>query len=94
VAVSTKPPSQYATDGDLAARQRPWWSGRREPRFDLFSWVLDLAGVIPGSKQRVLDAGCGNGAYEVAMHERGHRGLRVALDLSAACSPMSTTRWA
>jgi len=77
------PPSQYATDANLAARQRFWAVSRREPAFDLFPWVLDLAGVGPDSVAAVLDVGCGNGRYEHQMEGRRHRGQRVALDLSA-----------
>jgi len=84
------PSSQYATDGNLASRQRLWSTGRREPEFDLFSWVLDLAEVTRGSSQNILDVGCGNGAYERALVERGHRGLRVAVDLSAGMLPLVT----
>jgi hypothetical protein len=53
------PPDQYADDRNLRARQRFWQ--HQSPFFDVVSWVLDLAGLAPG--QRVLDAGCGNGAY-------------------------------
>ena len=49
---------QYATDVNLAARQRLWAISRREPDFDLFTWVLQW---VEGD--RVLDVGCGNGAY-------------------------------
>jgi SAM-dependent methyltransferase len=56
---------------------------RRVPEFDLFSWVLDQSGVTEGTAQRVLDVGCGNGAYERALVQRGHQGQRVAADLSA-----------
>ncbi len=77
------PPSQYATDANLAARQRFWAVSRREPAFDLFPWVLDLAGVDPDSNADVLDVGCGNGRYEHQLEGRRHRGRRVALDLSS-----------
>jgi SAM-dependent methyltransferase len=82
------PPSQYATDRNLASRQRLWATSRRVPDFDLFSWVLDLAGVTRGATQSILDVGCGNGAYERALVERGHRGRRVAVDLSPGMLPL------
>lgn len=77
------PPSQYATDANLAARQHLWASARRVPPFDLYTWVLDRAGVVPGRLSSLLDLGCGNGGYETALERRGHRGPRVAADLSA-----------
>jgi SAM-dependent methyltransferase len=75
--------AQYADDRNLAARQHLWAISRREPGFDLFGWVLGLAGIEHGGTQRVLDVGCGNGAYERALAVRGHRGPSVAVDLSA-----------
>jgi SAM-dependent methyltransferase len=80
--VSATPPSQYADDRNLAARQRLWATSRREPNFDLFTWVLDLARIVPGEMQGVLDVGCGNGTYELKLAERGHQGALVAADLS------------
>jgi SAM-dependent methyltransferase len=77
------PPSQYATDLNLAARQHLWTVSRRDPPFDLYPWVLDVAGLGNGSTADVLDLGCGNGRYEQLLAERGHGGARVALDLSA-----------
>jgi SAM-dependent methyltransferase len=88
--MAMNPPSQYATDRNLALRQRLWSTGRREPEFDLFSWVLDLAGITQGQTQSILDVGCGNGAYERALVRRGHRGQRVAMDLSAGMLPLVT----
>jgi SAM-dependent methyltransferase len=82
------PPTQYSTDENLASRQRLWSTSRRVPEFDLFSWVLDLGGITSGSTQSTLDVGCGNGAYERALTTRGHRGPRVALDLSAGMLPL------
>lgn len=55
------PPSQYATDANLRARQRLW--EHQQPPFDLVSWVLELAEVGRRSTERVLDVGCGNGLY-------------------------------
>jgi SAM-dependent methyltransferase len=43
--VLPNPPRQYATDCNLAARQRLWSTSRREPSFDLFAWVIDVAGI-------------------------------------------------
>ena len=79
----TNPTGQYATEGNLASRQRLWATSRREPNFDFVSWVLDLAGIARGDTQRVLDVGCGNGLYERAFVKRGHQGPLVAVDLSA-----------
>jgi SAM-dependent methyltransferase len=76
VLMTLNPPGQYADDRNLRARQRLWQHQR--PVFDIAGWVLGLAGLAPG--QRVLDAGCGNGAYLRAL--RG-RPVRVAgCDLS------------
>jgi SAM-dependent methyltransferase len=54
-------PSQYATEDNLAARQRLWKISPRLPPFSLFSWLVDLARLHGG--ERVLEVGCGNGAY-------------------------------
>jgi SAM-dependent methyltransferase len=81
--VAINPPTQYATTGNLAARQRLWTSGRREPAFDLIPWVVELAGLSGGDRRAVLDVGCGNGRYEQALVAAGHVGTRVAVDLSA-----------
>ena len=60
-------PNQYATDINLRARQRLWQ--HQEPPFDLFEWVLELTDAGPGC--RVLDVGCGNGAYRERLRARG-----------------------
>jgi SAM-dependent methyltransferase len=88
--MTMNPPSQYATDRNLASRQRLWSTSRRVPEFDLFSWVLDLAGITQGQTQSILDVGCGNGSYERALVSRRHSGLRVAIDLSAGMLPLVT----
>ena len=51
--------TQYATDANLAARQRLWNESHREPAFDLFEWVLSL---VP-ARGRTVEVGCGNGSY-------------------------------
>jgi SAM-dependent methyltransferase len=71
--MTLNPPAQYADDRNLRARQRLWL--HQDPPFDLVSWVLDLAGLAPGS--RVLDVGCGNGRYL--------RAMRVRQILAAGC---------
>lgn len=59
--MSLNPPTQYADDRNLAARQRLWHHQR--PPFDIVGWVLDLALAGREATERLLDAGCGNGAY-------------------------------
>lgn len=66
--MSLNPPTQYATDVNLRARQRLW--EEQQPPFDIVSWVLDAAGLQAVTTARVLDVGCGNGAYLTRMRTR------------------------
>jgi len=52
------PGAQYATDVNLAARQRLWNLSPRDRELDTFAW---LASQVEGS--RVVEIGCGNGRY-------------------------------
>ncbi len=71
------PPTQYATDRNLADRQRLW--SHQRGGVSLVGWVLDL--VDWSSVDRVLDVGCGNGHYLEAIEGRGVGA--VGCDLSA-----------
>ncbi len=69
-----------ARPGDMLfgrARQRFW--RHQSPYFDIVSWVLDLARLVPG--MRVLDVGCGNGVYLGTLARRQVRA--AGCDLSA-----------
>jgi SAM-dependent methyltransferase len=57
----TLPPTQYATDANLAARQRLWRESEQTPALDFHGWVLGVAGIRPGDA--VAEMGCGNGDY-------------------------------
>lgn len=67
--VTLNPSTQYATDANLRARQR-LWEQQRSP-FDLVAWVLGVAALDDFAEPRVLDVGCGNGAYVRRLRERG-----------------------
>ncbi|HUB41183.1 MAG TPA: methyltransferase domain-containing protein [Streptosporangiaceae bacterium] len=69
---------QYRTDGNLAARQSIY--AYQDPRIDLVSTVLGLAGLT--GAETVVDVGCGNGIYLAGLAHRGHRGLMAGVDLS------------
>ena len=56
------PPTQYATEDNLLARQRLWGQSPRDRDFDFHGWVIALAEIT--GDDRVLDVGCGNGAYQ------------------------------
>ena len=70
---------QYASDRNLAARQSIY--AYQDPMLDIWSRAFELAALE--REHRVLDIGCGNGRYLGALRERGHRGGRWGLDLSA-----------
>lgn len=69
---------QYRTDANLAARQSIY--AYQEPRIDLVSTVLGLAGLT--GAETVLDVGCGNGIYLAGLTRAGHGGPMVGVDLS------------
>ena len=79
---------QYATDGNLAARQAIYRF--QQPRRVLWQDTLDLAGLR--GDEAVLDAGCGNGSYLAALAQRQHRGLVVGMDLSPGMLDAARTR--
>ena len=43
--MALNPPTQYADDRNLRARQRLW--EQQDPWFDLGAWTLELAGITP-----------------------------------------------
>ena len=75
------PPTQYATEDNLAARQRLWAISRYEPAFSLYPWVLGLAGLRGG--EAVLEVGCGNGSYLELVEAVG---LDVSPGMVAVCA--------
>ena len=87
--MTSNPPTQYADDRNLRARQRLW--DHQEPSFDLVGWVLDLAGV--DADRHVLDVGCGNGAYLTRMVERGVAAVGCDLSLGMLhAAPANSSR--
>ena len=85
--MSLNPPTQYADDANLRARQRLWES--QQPPFDITGWVLGLAGLVAGFDGRVLDVGCGNGMYLRELRARGIHAIGCDVSfgmLSAALS--------
>jgi SAM-dependent methyltransferase len=69
---------QYGDDRNLRARQSIYAFQR--PIVDIWGDSLDLARLR--GDERVLDVGCGNGAYLGALRGRAHRGLVCGGDLS------------
>ena len=88
--MSLNPPTQYATDVNLRARQRLW--EHQQPPFDLVSWVLDVAGLDAGSPAKVLDVGCGNGVYlrELRRRRIDALGCDLSPGMLAAARPHPT----
>lgn len=83
--MALNPPTQYADDRNLAARQRLWAISAIEPDVDVNDWALDLAD--PAAAGLVLDAGCGNGKALALLRDRGARA--VGADLSPGMAATS-----
>ena len=69
---------QYRTEANLCARQSIY--AFQQPRVDLPRVVLDLA--APTSDDRVIDVGCGNGAYLSELDRRDVCRSVTGVDLS------------
>lgn len=83
--VSLNPPTQYANENNLRARQRFW--EQQSPPSDIVHWVLDVAGLTPGLlKPRIIDVGCGNGAYLGALRRRGMTAVGVDISIGMLCA--------
>lgn len=80
----------YGSGAKLAARQDLYrW---QQPRIDLAGWVLDQ--IDWSGTERVLDLGCGNGAYLRRLVERiGPRGAVLGLDLSHGMLDELSRNW-
>ena len=79
---------QYASDGNVAARQAIYAFER--PRFDLPAAVIGLLGLT--GAETVVDIGCGNGLYLAELAGRGHRGPVLGVDLSPGMLAAARTR--
>src|ERR1700683_3145780 len=64
---------QYATPGNLAARQAIY--AYQRPVIAFYDWALDLAELDGG--ERILDIGCGNGGHLGKLPCYGDHGLLV-----------------
>jgi SAM-dependent methyltransferase len=73
------PPTQYATEVNLRARQRLWELSRYDPPFSLYPWVIELAALR--GNEAILEVGCGNGPY---LERVTAVGLDVSLGMLAA----------
>jgi ubiquinone/menaquinone biosynthesis C-methylase UbiE len=69
---------QYASETNLAARQSIY-QYRTQP-FRLHPAVIDLASLT--GAERMLDVGCGNGAYLYELARRKHSGMVCGFDMS------------
>jgi SAM-dependent methyltransferase len=70
---------QYRDDSNLSARQAIYVY--QQPRIDLWSWTIGLAGLSGG--ETIFDVGCGNGRYLAQLRKVGHAGPVVGTDISA-----------
>jgi SAM-dependent methyltransferase len=76
---------QYTDSAHLTARQSLW---RLRTGPALYDTVLNLA-TLRGT-ETIVDVGCGNGAYLVELHRRGHTGPVLGLDLSEGMARRSS----
>lgn len=85
--MALNPATQYADDRNLRARQRLW--EHQSPPFDIVGWVLEVAELAPGL--RVLDVGCGNGAYlrEMRARQTDAVGCDLSLGMLRSAAPHS-----
>jgi ubiquinone/menaquinone biosynthesis C-methylase UbiE len=79
---------QYKDPSNLNARVSIYRF--RQSRVNLWESVLALADLT--GDERMLDVGCGNGAYLGELARQAHRGLVVGMDLSAGMLPEARTR--
>jgi ubiquinone/menaquinone biosynthesis C-methylase UbiE len=79
---------QYRDPSNLNARVSIYRF--QQPHVNLWEGVLALAQLV--GDERVLDVGCGNGAYLGQLERESHSGLVVGMDLSAGMLPEARAR--